>query len=79
MTAAIWFGYLAPAGTPKPIIDKLGAAFRKLQSDAALDKRLAGLGAELKITGPAEFGRVIAEDRQRYGKIVKDGNMAKLN
>jgi tripartite-type tricarboxylate transporter receptor subunit TctC len=79
VTAAIWFGYLAPAGTPKPIIDKLGAAFRKLQSDAALDKRLAGLGAELKITGPAEFGRIISEDRQRYGKIVKDGNLAKLN
>ncbi len=79
VTAAIWFGYLAPAGTPKPIIDKLAAAFGKLQSDTALDKRLAGLGAELKIVGPAEFGRIIADDRQRYGKVVKDGNLAKLN
>jgi tripartite-type tricarboxylate transporter receptor subunit TctC len=79
VTAAIWFGYLAPAGTPKPIIDKLGAAFRELQSDKALDQRLAGLGAELKIVGPADFGRIIAEDRARYGKVVKDGNMAKLN
>ena len=79
VTAAIWFGYLAPARTPRAMIDKLAAAFRQLQSDAALDKRLADLGAELTIVGPAEFGRIIDEDRQRYGKIVTDGNLAKLN
>ena len=79
VTAAIWFGYLAPAQTPKPMIDKLAAAFRKLQSDTALDHRLSGLGAELSIIGPAEFARIIEEDRNRYGKVVKDSNLPKLN
>jgi len=79
VTSSIWFGYLAPARTPRPMIDKLAAAFRQLQSDAALVKRIADLGAELTIIGPAEFARIIDEDRRRYGKIVSDGNLPKLN
>jgi tripartite-type tricarboxylate transporter receptor subunit TctC len=79
VTAAIWFGYLAPAQTPKPLIGKLAAAFGKLQADAALDKRLAQQGAELTIIGPEEFGRIIADDRSRYGKIFSDSKLATLN
>jgi tripartite-type tricarboxylate transporter receptor subunit TctC len=78
VTSSIWFGYLAPARTPRPMIDKLAAAFRQLQSDAALVKRIADLGAELTIIGPAEFARILDEDRRRYGKIVSDGNLPKL-
>jgi tripartite-type tricarboxylate transporter receptor subunit TctC len=77
--AAIWFGYLAPAGTPRAVINRLAAAFRELQSDAALIKRAAGLGAELTIVGPADFGRIIEEDRSRYGKIAAESNFSKLN
>jgi tripartite-type tricarboxylate transporter receptor subunit TctC len=79
VTAAIWFGYLAPAQTPKPLIDKLAAAFARLQADAALDKRLAQQGAELTIVGPEKFGQIIAHDRSRYGKIFADGKLAPLN
>ena len=79
MTNAIWFGYLAPAKTPQPIIDKLAAAFGKLRSDTALVNRVAEMGAELSMVGPDEFGRIIARDRARYGKIVADGNLAQSN
>lgn len=79
MTSAIWFGYLAPSKTPQPVIDKLAAAFGKLQSDTALVKRVAEMGSLLNIVGPAEFGRIIEDDRRRYGKIVADGNLAKQN
>ena len=79
MTAAIWFGYLAPSKTPQPVIDKLARAFEQLQSDAGLGKRIAEMGAELKIVGPAEFGKIIERDRARYGKIVTDGNLAAQN
>jgi tripartite-type tricarboxylate transporter receptor subunit TctC len=77
MTSAIWFGYLAPSKTPKPVIDKLVKAFEPLRTDAALAKRVEEMGAELSIAGPAEFAKVIASDRTRYGKIVADGNLAK--
>jgi tripartite-type tricarboxylate transporter receptor subunit TctC len=79
MTNAIWFGYLAPAKTPQPIIDKLVDTFGKLKSDPALGARMAEIGAELSMVGGAEFDRIIAEDRARYGKIVADGNLAAGN
>jgi tripartite-type tricarboxylate transporter receptor subunit TctC len=79
MTNAVWFGYLAPAKTPQPIIDKLAGAFARLQSDTALVKRVAEMGAELNIVGPAEFAKIIDADRRRYGRIVAEGNLAKQN
>jgi hypothetical protein len=51
----------------------------RLQSDAALVKRVAKMGAQLKIIGPVEFGKIIEADRQRYGRIVAEGNLAKPN
>jgi tripartite-type tricarboxylate transporter receptor subunit TctC len=79
MTNAIWFGYLAPAKTPQAVIDKLARAFGQLQSDSALAMRIAEMGAVLSIVGPVEFARIIDDDRQRYGRIVAESNLDKLN
>jgi tripartite-type tricarboxylate transporter receptor subunit TctC len=79
MTAAIWFGYLAPAKTPKAVIDKLARAFGQLQSDSALAMRIADMGAELIIVGPTDFAKTIDDDRRRYGSIVAESNLDKLN
>ena len=61
------------------VIDRLAVAFARLQSDAALVKRVAEMGAQLNIIGPAEFAKVIEADRQRYGRIVAEGNLTKPN
>jgi tripartite-type tricarboxylate transporter receptor subunit TctC len=79
MTNAIWFGYLAPSKTPQGVIDKLARAFGQLQSDSALATRIAEMGAVLNIVGPAEFAKVIDDDRRRYGRIVAEGKLDKLN
>jgi tripartite-type tricarboxylate transporter receptor subunit TctC len=79
MASAVWFGYLAPAKTPDAVIGKLVTAFQKLQSDEALIKRVSEMGAELNTVGPVEFGKIIAADRARYGKIVAEGNLATQN
>ena len=79
MTTALWFGYLAPSKTPQTIVDKLAGAFGKLQSDAALVKRVTEMGAELSLAGPIEFGKIIDSDRKRYGKIVADGKLTQSN
>jgi tripartite-type tricarboxylate transporter receptor subunit TctC len=76
MTGAIWFGYLAPAKTPDTIITKLVHAFQELRSDQALDKRVTEMGAELSLAGPDEFGKIIDDDRRRYGNIVAEGHLA---
>ncbi|MCC6780105.1 MAG: tripartite tricarboxylate transporter substrate binding protein [Hyphomicrobiales bacterium] len=79
MINAIWFGYLAPAKTPDVVIDKLAAAFLRLQADEALKKRVNELGAELNIVGPVKFGETIEADRKRNGRIVAEGNLAAGN
>jgi len=79
MTSSIWFGYLAPAKTPDAIMNKLVQAFQALKSDQALKQRVIEMGAELTLTGPAEFGTLIDQDRRRYGKIVAEGNLATQN
>jgi tripartite-type tricarboxylate transporter receptor subunit TctC len=79
MTGTFWYGYLAPAKTPQMAIDRLAWAFQRLQDDSDLRNRIAELGAELNIIGPEEFAKLIESDRARYGKIVKDGNLAAQN
>jgi tripartite-type tricarboxylate transporter receptor subunit TctC len=76
MTGTFWYGYLAPARTPQLAIDRLAWAFQRLQDDGALRNRVAELGADLNIIGPAEFAKLIESDRARYGKIVAEGNLA---
>jgi tripartite-type tricarboxylate transporter receptor subunit TctC len=79
MTSAIWFGYLAPARTPDAIVAKLVQAFQALKADRALSDRVTEMGAELSLTGPAEFGKIIADDRRRYGQLVAEGKLDKQN
>jgi len=74
-----WFGFTAPAATPKPIIDKLAAAFAKTQGDAALVKKLNSVGYELRVLGPAESAAVFAKERAEYGKIAAGGRLDKAN
>jgi len=79
MTNAIWFGYLAPAKTPDAVIGKLVGALQKPRADQALNARVTTMGAELSLLGPTEFGKVIDEDRRRYGQIVAESNLGKPN
>ena len=79
MTAAIWFGYLAPAKTPQAVVDKLARAFGRLQSDSALATRIAEMGAELNIVGPTDFAKIIDDNRRHYGRIVAESNLDRPN
>ena len=73
-----WLGALAPAGTPRPIIDKLNTAMLKALRDPEVVQRLAGLGVEVIGNSPDEFARVIRADIVKWGKVVKDSG-AKAN
>ena len=67
-----WLGALAPAGTPRPIVDKLNAAMVKALREPDVVERLAGLGVEIVGTSPDEFARVIRADIVKWAKVVKD-------
>ncbi len=66
-----WFGLMAPAGTPAPIIDKLNAAVLKALAKPDVQKKMQDLGAEPQKTTPAEFGAFIKKEVETWGPVVK--------
>ena len=67
-----WYGLLAPAGTPKEIVDKLQAAISKTLASKDVVDKLAVQGCEVLVGGPAQFATLIREDLPQWSKIVKD-------
>ena len=55
---ATWFAVFAPGGTPKPVIDKLGTALRKITASASFGEAMRKLGNEAKTSTPAELREV---------------------
>jgi tripartite-type tricarboxylate transporter receptor subunit TctC len=69
--AISWLGLLAPAGTPKDIVDKISADVRAVLADEAVKARFVSLGGVPRSTSPQEFGKLIADDRARYAQIIR--------
>jgi tripartite-type tricarboxylate transporter receptor subunit TctC len=70
--AVTWFGFLAPAGTPKEAVALLNAEFNKALKQPELRKKLAAEGAD-PVGGTAEqFAALIRDDIVRWGKVVKE-------
>jgi len=68
--ASLWLGISAPAKTPASVVNRLNAALGQALADPAVAKRLADAGAEPSKMTPAEFGTLIANELDVYGKIV---------
>ncbi len=66
-----WHGIGAPRNTPVEVVDKLNKVTNAALSDPSMKKRIAGLGYAVFESSPAEFGRFIAEDTERWAKVVK--------
>ena len=67
-----WNGLHVPAGTPKPIIDKLNGAIAKARNLADVQTRMRDVGLEPEGGTPAEFGEFVRRDVERWGRIVKE-------
>ena len=70
-----WQGILAPAGTPKPILEKLSAAMRKACQSEELAKKWREYGGELRCDTPEEFAAFIHADRQMWGRVIRQANI----
>ena len=66
-----WFGIGAPKNTPKDIIDKLNQEINAGLADPKLKARLVDLGGVPMTVTPAEFGKFIADETEKWGKVVK--------
>jgi tripartite-type tricarboxylate transporter receptor subunit TctC len=69
--ASVWFGVGAPKNTPSEIIDKLNTEINAALPDPKLKARLADLGGKVLPSSPADFGKIIADDTEKWGKVVK--------
>jgi tripartite-type tricarboxylate transporter receptor subunit TctC len=69
--ASAWFGLGAPKGTPPEVVDKLNAAVNAGLADPKLKARLVDLGGAMLVGSPADFGKLIAEETEKWAKVVK--------
>jgi tripartite-type tricarboxylate transporter receptor subunit TctC len=70
-----WFGLLAPAGTPRPIIDWLNSETRKAFSASDVSERFISQGITLPLGTPEQFAAFIAADSKRWGDVIRRGNI----
>jgi tripartite-type tricarboxylate transporter receptor subunit TctC len=66
-----WYGVLAPAGTPAPVIDRLNREMVAVMSTEEMKKKMQADGAEAKPTSAAEFAALIRTDMAKWGPVVK--------
>lgn len=67
-----WYGFLAPKGTPREIVEKLNKAINEALADPEIAERFRDIGAEPFVGGTAEqFGAFVASERDKYGAIVR--------
>ncbi len=66
-----WFGLLAPAGTPEPIVRKMNADIADLLRDKDVVEKFTAIGADPYITQPDQFGRILQDDIHKWAQVVK--------
>jgi tripartite-type tricarboxylate transporter receptor subunit TctC len=69
--ASAWYGLGVPRGTPPDIIEKLNKTVNAILSDPAVKVKFAEMGATLIMNSPAQFGKYVADETEKWGKVVK--------
>ena len=69
--ASAWYGLGAPRNTPTAVIDRLNDAVNAILADPTSQGRFAELGASLLPGSPADFGKLLADETEKWGKVVK--------
>jgi tripartite-type tricarboxylate transporter receptor subunit TctC len=69
--ASAWYGVGVPKGTPAEIIGKLNAALNAMLADPVAKARFTDLGASLLPGSPADFGKLIADETDKWGKVIR--------
>ena len=70
-----WFGLLAPAATPAPIVERLSGDANRVLDDPEVRSRMLALGADPRGNTPEEFARFIREDQAKWAKLMRDAGI----
>jgi tripartite-type tricarboxylate transporter receptor subunit TctC len=69
--ASIWNGLLVPAGTPRPIVNRLNEAAIQILKTPQAQERYAAVGAEIRYNSPEEFQALIRSEIAKWSKVIK--------
>jgi tripartite-type tricarboxylate transporter receptor subunit TctC len=73
--ASNWFGVGAPRNTPVEVIDKLNKEINAGLTDPKIKARLADLGGDVLALSPTDFGKFIADETEKWGKVIRAANI----
>jgi tripartite-type tricarboxylate transporter receptor subunit TctC len=73
--ASYWGGFCAPKGTPEEIVGRVNIEINAALADPDIETRFAGLGATVLPGTPADFGKLITNETEKWGKVVKFANI----
>jgi tripartite-type tricarboxylate transporter receptor subunit TctC len=69
--ASIWYGVVAPKGTPRDIVEKLNKEINGVLADPTIQQRLAELGCSPMPLAPHEFGALLSAETEKWAKVVR--------
>ena len=73
--AQAWWGILAPAGTPQPIVARMNAELAKVLKIPAVQERMVQMGVVVASSSPDDFGKFVANEVGKWGKVVRDNKI----
>jgi tripartite-type tricarboxylate transporter receptor subunit TctC len=68
----LWYGIVVPAGTPRPVVDRLNADLRKTMASPEVKEKLASIGGSLTVGSPEEFAAILRDETVRWAKLASD-------
>jgi tripartite-type tricarboxylate transporter receptor subunit TctC len=75
LVAVNWWGVLLPAGTPKPVVEKLHGDMVKVMQDAVVRSKFADLGVEAVSSTPEQFGSFIKAETDKYSRLIREAGI----
>ncbi|MBI3371027.1 MAG: tripartite tricarboxylate transporter substrate binding protein [Betaproteobacteria bacterium] len=70
-----WYGMMAPAGTPRPVIERLNSEILRILALSDVRERFIGLGADPTPSTPERFGAVMKADAEKWGRIIRESGV----
>jgi tripartite-type tricarboxylate transporter receptor subunit TctC len=70
-----WYGFVGPKGTPVEVVDKVNKEINAALTDPKIKERIATLGATIIGGSPAEFAKLIADETEKWAKVVPAAHM----
>jgi tripartite-type tricarboxylate transporter receptor subunit TctC len=70
-----WVGAIAPAGTPRAVIDKLNGALARILAEADVKAKFDAQSAEIVASTPEQFGEFIKSESAKWGKVIREKNI----